>query len=256
MPQWDPALYLRFERERTQPAIDLVRRIALKAPCNAIDVGCGPGNSTQVIKERWPLAQITGLDKSQEMIESARQQFPQGSWVCQDVRALEFDQKFDLVFSNAALQWVPDHAELFPGLLTHVADSGALAVQLPANQNSALHRAVYQIADDPQWAHHLQSARGLLEYHPPAFYYDLLSSRVQRLDLWITHYVHVLEGHADLLTWYRGTGLRPFLAALPDAARQARFEDQLMEKIRPAYRPQRDGRILFPFERLFLIAYR
>ena len=136
MPSWDADLYLKFAGERTQPSIDLISRISLAHPGRIIDLGCGPGNSTAILRQRWPSAEIVGLDNSREMIATASQAYPDWTWVEGDIATWTAPVPFDVVFSNAALHWVPNHAELMPRLLRQVRPQGALAVQMPAHFRS------------------------------------------------------------------------------------------------------------------------
>ena len=256
MTAWDADRYLQFADERTQPAIDLVGRIALRDPARIVDLGCGPGNSTAVLRRRWPAAAIVGLDNSPAMIAAAAREYPAGTWVQADLATWVADAPFDLVFANATLQWLPDHDTLFPRLLGQVAPGGALAVQMPARLYARVQQLLLDVAADPAWRDRLAAARDALAVGPPGFYYDLLRPLAARLDLWETEYVHAMTSHAAIVDWVRGTRLRTFLAALADEAEQRRFEERLLAAVAAGYPPQRDGRFLFPFRRLFLIAYR
>lgn len=258
-PAWDPAQYLRFAEERTRPCRELAARVAVEAPRQVIDLGCGPGNSTQVLAERWPSAELTGIDSSPEMIDAARQSAPARRWVVDDIThwATNNSQPVDVVFSNAALQWVPDHAVIFPRLLEHVAPGGALAVQMPSNYDAPAHRVARNLAASPDWRDRFP-AEGVREWyvHDAAFYYDILARHAARVDLWETEYIQVMPGAEAILEWYQGTGLRPYFAALSNAADRERFAAAYLSAIRSAYPVRPDGRVLFPFRRLFLIAYR
>ena len=256
MAQWDPSLYLRFADERTQPAIDLAARVALEAPRRIIDIGCGPGNSTSVLRRRWPSAQVTGLDSSAEMIERARRDAPDQEWICADAAAFQGEPAYDLVYSNATLQWIPNHRELLLRLWDAVGDGGALAVQVPANQESPLHRALQAVAASEPFRKQLEAPTRLFTYHPAGFYYDLLAPAARRYETWTTEYLHVMQTHQDLMTWYRGTGMRPFLQALADDEQRKAFEASVLREARTGYPLQNDGKLLFPFRRLFFVAYR
>jgi trans-aconitate 2-methyltransferase len=256
MPEWDAELYLRFSGERTRPSVDLTARIAIAGPGRIIDLGCGPGNSTAVLWRRWPKADITGLDGSSDMIAAASRSYPHHKWLIGDIAVWSAEVPFDLVFSNAALQWVPGHAVLFPHLFAQVAPGGALAVQMPAHFNSPLHREILETAGDPSWRHLMGPALNALTKEPPSFYYNLLRPLTGSLEIWETEYYHVVDNPQAIIEWFRGTGLRPFLAALENDGQRKRFEELLLERYAGAYLPQNDGRILFPFRRLFIIAYR
>ena len=236
--------------------MDLVHRIALEAPATIIDVGCGPGNSTEVLRRRWPAAHVTGLDNSEPMIREAQRAYPLGTWVLGDAAHMDAAQRYDLVFSNAVLQWVPNHAQLIPDLLARVAPRGALAVQVPANWGSPLHQALLAAAAAEPFDAHVAGCRDLLAYHEPAFYYDLLAPRSTRLALWETTYYHELADHRGLIEWYKGSGMRPYLQALPDDALRQAFEAAVLERAQPGYPLQSNGKVLYPFRRVFFVAYR
>jgi trans-aconitate 2-methyltransferase len=258
MPTWNADQYLRFASERTQPCRDLAARVALSSPRRIIDLGCGAGNSTEVLAERWPDGDVTGLDSSPEMIDAARRTYPQRQWVVGDIGGWAGDKlPFDLVFSNAAIQWVGDHAALFPRLLDHVAPGGALAVQMPANLGASAHRLMRELATSKDWRSKFP-ARGVREWHvhDTSFYYDVLAPHAERIDLWTTEYLHVMAGPEAIVDWYKGTGLRPFLDVLTSDEDRAKFTTAYLEQIRAEFSHRPDGRVLFPFLRLFVVAYR
>lgn len=256
MPTWNPGQYLKFAAERMRPCRDLASRISLPDVRRIIDLGSGPGNSTAVLASFWPDAELTALDSSHEMVEMGRRQYPDYRWISGDIVpwaagavpwAAGDTGEFDIVFSNAALQWVPDHAAVFPQLLKRVSPGGALAIQMPADVNAPAHKLMRDLAASPvrEWY-----------VHDTGFYYDLLSVRASSVDLWETTYNHVLENAEGIVEWYKGTGLRPFLDALRTDEERERFTLEYLQGIRKAYPPQGDGRVVFPFRRIFLIAYR
>jgi trans-aconitate 2-methyltransferase len=253
---WDSAQYLRFAEERTRPCRDLAARVALSAPARIADLGCGPGNSTAVLAERWPSASLTGVDSAPDMLARARRDHPGFTWEEGDIGSWAPPRPFDLVFSNAALQWVPDHASLLPRLLGHVASGGALAVQMPGNFDAPAHRLMRELAASPGWRRDFPEPVREWHVHEIPEYYDMLAGHAARLDLWSTEYLHVLDCAAAVAEWYKGTGLRPFLDALPDAARRERFMADYTARLDEAFTPRPDGRVLFPFRRVFLVAYR
>ena len=255
MPSWDAELYLKFAGERTQPAVDLISRISLAHPSRIIDLGCGPGNSTAILRERWPAAQIVGLDNSGEMITAASQAYPGWTWIESDIATWTAAVPFDLVFSNAALHWVANHAEVMPRLLKQVRSPGALAIQMPAHFGSPVHELMLETARNPAWHDNMREAIHAITVERPAFYYDLLQPHTSKLDLWETEYIHLMDGPAAILEWIRGTGLRPFLEALPSEEQKLRFEELFLSGLTTAYPAQKDGRVLFPFRRLFILAY-
>ncbi len=254
MPTWDASQYLKFADERTQPARDLARRVPVTAPRRVIDLGCGPGNSTEVLAERWPQAELTGLDNAQDMLAKARKAHPDWRWQEGDIGQWRADAPYDVIYSNAALHWLDDHAGLFVRLFDALAPGGALAVQMPNNFAAPSHTLMRAIAREGSWRERLKSARGI-NTQPPAFYYDLLAPRAAHLQIWETEYLHVMDSAEGILEWVRGTGLRPFLDLLNEAER-AQFETRYRVALAGSYPAQANGKVLFPFRRLFLIACR
>ena len=256
---WDPGQYLKFRDERTRPSLDLAARIELAAPATILDVGCGPGNSTEVLHE--PLARRPHHRPRQLAADDRRgarfarlgrvglRAMPRSSGTSGD-RAT-----WDLVFSNATLQWIPDHERLVPRLFGLLKPGGALAVQVPANAGSPLHRSLVRTADDPRWRRFTAGCASRLVYHEPSFYYEMLCGLAERVEVWETTYHHALANHRALVEWYRGTGMRPCLERLPDDASRRAFEDAVLEGCRADYPVQPDGRVVYPFTRLFFTAY-
>jgi trans-aconitate 2-methyltransferase len=257
MSGWNPSQYLKFAEERTQPCRDLAARIAVTNVRRVIDLGCGPGNSTSVLRDRWPDAEFTGLDNSAEMIARARREYPSQRWIAGDISewAAAGDGQFDVVFSNAALQWVDDHAAVYPRLLSRVAPGGALAIQIPGNIDALPHRLMREVAATPAWSRWFPLGK-VREWHhcEMDFYYDVLAPAAAHLDLWATEYLHILPDAEAIVEWYRGTGLRPFLEVLESGADCQRFAADYLASLRPHYPPRAAGGVLFPFRRIFLIA--
>jgi trans-aconitate 2-methyltransferase len=256
MPTWDAALYLQFSDERTRPAADLVARVPLDHPAHIVDLGCGPGNSTEMLRRRWPQATLVGVDSSPEMLAAARAAYPNGRWVRGDAAHWSADALVDLVFANASLQWVRDHARLLPRLLAQTGPGGVLAVQMPRLLGSPLQQAIRKVADLPEWRHATAAAQRAIAVEPPSFYYDLLQPHARRLEIWETEYCHVMADVAAIVEWIRGTGLRPYLEALDSDEQRGRFQERLLGALREVYTPRIDGRVLFPFRRLFIVAQR
>ena len=256
MSDWNPQQYLKFGDERTQPSIDLVARIKLERPGTIIDLGCGPGNSTRILRERWPDAETAGLDSSEEMIDKARKDFPDGDWIVGDAAKVPLDLKYDLVFSNAVLQWIPNHEALLPRLFRMVSPGGALAVQVPATRESPLHRALLEVAHRPEWRIFTAACGNLLNYHNGEYFYRLLYPLTEQIVLWETTYFHLLSSQRDIVEWYKGTGMRPFLESLPDDRSRAAFEEEVLEECRRSYPVEGNGKVLYPFRRVFFIAYK
>ena len=257
MTAWDPAVYLAFGEQRTRPARDLARSVDIAAPRRVIDLGCGPGNSTAVCAERWPEASIVGLDGSEAMIAKARAADPGREWIVGDIGewARSSGEQFDVIFANAALQWVPDHAALFPQLVAKLAPGGALAVQMPAYEMPP-NRAMREIVRGETWRRWFPTGEAReWRSHEPAFYYEALAGRAARLDLWTTEYVQVMADVDALVEWYRGTGLRPYLEAIGEASERERFLAEFREGLGREYRESQAGGMLFPFRRMFLVAY-
>ncbi len=248
MLQWDPSLYLEFDEQRTQPSIDLVSRIEIAHPGDIADLGCGPGNSTAVLACRWPQARIVGVDHSAEMLDRARSERPGIHWIHEDIARWRPENQFDLVFTNAALQWVPDHARLLPRLLKCVRPGGAFAMQIPYHLHSRVHRIIEEIA------RRFGSLRQVFEILSPGEYYDIFTLHARRVHIWTTEYIHVMENPSAIARWMRGTGLRPYLEPLDEAGKAAFFE-AFECSVAEQYPVQRDGRVLFLFPRLFAIAY-
>ena len=256
MPTWNPDQYLKFDDERTRPCRDLVARIRLNNPKRIIDLGCGPGNSTQVLVENWPEAEITGLDNSEPMIRGASEKYPGQKWEPGNIHKWSAKQPYDLVFSNAAYQWVPDHAQVMPHLMQQVAPGGVFAFQVPANINAPAHELMRSVASSAAWKSRFPGKIREWYAHGLSFYYDTLAGQARHLDLWTTEYFHVLEGPEAIVEWYKGTGLRPFLDCLPDETDKQAFLADYLNVVEQAFPRNQDGRVLFPFQRLFVIATR
>ena len=250
---WNPEGYLAFGDERTRPAADLLARVPLAAPARIADLGCGPGNSTALLVQRWPAANVLGIDSSATMLAEAERSGIQARWLDKDIAAWTPDTPYDLLFSNAALHWLPDHAELLPRLVSRLRPGGVLAVQMPRNFGASSHALLREVARAGPWA---ERVAPLIEHEPvaaPEWYRDLLAPLAASLDIWQTEYLHVLEGEDPVLNWTRSTALRPLLALLRPEE-QARFEADYARRLRAAYPKRADGRTLFPFRRLFIMA--
>ncbi|HVV68439.1 MAG TPA: trans-aconitate 2-methyltransferase [Gammaproteobacteria bacterium] len=254
MPSWNPKQYLKFFNQRTRPCQDLARSVQIEDPQKIIDLGCGPGNSTQVLMECWPNAVITGLDSSEQMIMEARKLYPKGQWLQADIASWTPLETYDIVFSNAALQWVSEHERVLPHLLQQVKPGGALAFQVPANINATAHQLMRDLAASKHWRKHFHQPIREWYVHPPAFYYDVLSPHASHIELWRSEYFHAMSGPEAIVEWYKGSGLRPFLDLLPED-KQDSFLQGYLQLIAKAYPRQANGQVLFPFLRLFVIAY-
>ena len=251
---WNPAQYLKFEQERTQPARDLANRIEIDAPERVLDLGCGPGNSSAVLKRRFPHARVLGVDSSPDMIERARKNLPDIEFRLFNATGgfSDLGEKWDVIFSNACLQWVPDHRSLLPRLMEALRPGGVLAVQVPLQSKAPVHRLMRELSHRPDRRAHLSGARPfhLLEISD---YCDILTQCAASFAIWETDYFHILPSHRAILDWYRGTGLRPYLAALPDSMREE-FEQDLLRGVEASFPTLKNGSALFPFPRLFFVA--
>ncbi len=251
--RWDPTQYARYFDNRSRPFFDLVTQIGAESPDTVIDVGCGSGEPTVALAQRWPAATLLGLDSSPEMIARA----PLGRGVKFRVNAAEDVDAtgVDVLVSNAALQWVPQHTELLTQWAGQLNEDGWIAFQVPANFNAPSHQLMRDLADSPRWHARLQgvlrSAQAVAE---PETYLDLLTEQGLKVDVWQTQYLHVLQGDDPVLEWVRGTGLRPVLEVLADDEADA-FSAQYAALLRQAY-PRRTCGTVFPFLRTFAVAHK
>jgi trans-aconitate 2-methyltransferase len=259
---WDPRQYLKFSNERLRPGFDLLAQVGDLPPGPIWDLGCGTGVHARAIAERWPEHEVTGFDKSPQMLAEAAAAGPSRvTWRSGDIDTWQALQPAALVYSTATLQWLEGHAEIFPRLVTQLAQGGVLAVQMPRNFDAPSHALMRATATDGPWAAILEpqtragggSLLRLDPVGPPEFYYDLLRPRVRELELWETEYLHVLSGEDPVLEWVRGSALRPVLDALPPAMARG-FEAAYGARLRQAYPRRGDGHTLLPFRRIFFVA--
>jgi len=252
---WNPAQYLKFAQPRFRPAQDLLARITAESPQTIYDLGCGAGNITQLLAERWPLAKITGIDDSEEMLAQAAKSQSNISWQQQSIAGWAPNQPADLIFTNAALHWLPNHAELFPRLMNCLAPGGVLAVQMPRNFNAPSHALVAETIRLGPWRSKLEPLLRPPPVGDPLFYYELIEPYASGVDIWETEYLQVLQGKDPVKEWTKGTWLIQFLEEL-DISERLSFEDDYAQRVAQAYPPQKNGSTLFPFRRLFMIVQR
>lgn len=251
---WSAKQYTMFEQQRTRPVRDLVAAIPNSDVKTAVDLGCGPGNSTEVLAERFPQAHVIGMDSSDDMLIDARKRLPELSFELADIGAWSPAQKFDVILANASLQWVPNHSTLYPHLVNQLTPGGTLAVQTPDNLDEPAHRLAREVAAEGPWSAKLGTVKHN-ERYAASYYYELLSKHCAAVDVWRTTYLHPLADHGAVVEWFKGTGLRPFLAPLTDGEKAA-FLREYQARIAQAYPALADGTVLLPFPRLFIIATR
>jgi len=255
MSDWNPQLYTRFEDERTRPAAELLARVTIEHPRRVVDLGCGPGNSTQLLFDRYPDAHIVGVDTSQAMLSAAGARLPRVDFELGDIAQWSPREPVDLIYANAALHWVAQHERLIPRLMACLAPGGGLAVQMPDNLNEPSHVLMRETAADPRFAAALEAADKAREGILPAQqYYDLLAPLAD-VDLWRTTYHHRMDDANAIVQWLRATGLRPFLDALTPE-RQTLYLEDYRRRIDAAYPERADGKRLLMFPRLFFVARR
>jgi trans-aconitate 2-methyltransferase len=258
---WDPGQYLRFGDERSRPFFELTAQIGAEQPALVVDLGCGPGQLTAELARRWPDAEVRGLDSSPEMIAAADRLAaadraaavrPRLSFAQADLRDWQPDRPVDVIVSNAVLQWVPEHEALLPGWVRALRPGGWLAFGVPANFGAPSHALLREVAGAGRWRLLLADVALNRQSADPAAYVDLLSQAGCVVNAWETTYLHVLPGEDPVLEWYKGSGLRPVLAALePDQA--AAFLAEYGARLRAAY-PRRPYGTVLPFRRVFVVA--
>ena len=252
---WSAAQYVKFEEERNRPVKDLLARAPVSGVRRAADIGCGPGNSTETLRARYPQAEIVGIDSSPDMIAAARRRLPEIAFEVADIVGWE-GADFDVILANAVIQWIPDHEALLPALIAKLAPGGALAVQAPDNLDQPSHRLMGEIAADGPWADKLRdAAKARAARRGADWYFRLLRSHASRVDIWRTTYFHPLAGAGSIVEWVKGAGLRPFLDPLDPSERDA-YLARYEAAIAKAYPAEADGVVLLPFPRLFFVATR
>jgi trans-aconitate 2-methyltransferase len=256
--RWDPEQYLQFAAERGRPFHDLVRRVGSDDPRRVVDLGCGPGNLTRTLRERWPDARIEGLDSSPEMVEQAQAGGAEVglSFAVADLREWAPADPVDVLVSNATLQWVPGHLGLLPRLVEAVRPGGWLAFQVPGNFGDRTHTAMALVATSPRWAAVFggtDRARPAVEQ--PSTYLQTLAELGCTVDVWETTYLHLLRGPDAVVRWVSGTGLRPYLQVLDSDKEREEFLADYRRAIASTY-PERSWGTVLPFRRIFAVAQR
>jgi trans-aconitate 2-methyltransferase len=252
---WSARQYLKFEDERTRPPRDLLAQVPLARPRRVVDLGCGPGNSTELLIERFPDAEVIGLDSSPDMLRQARERLPALEFVQADLADWRPEPDTDLLFSNATFQWVPNHEPVLKRLLEALKPGGVIAVQMPDNKTEPTHKLMDAVAREGGWAKAETDAMQRGNPLDPEAYYDLLRPHCQALDMWHTVYAHVLDNAGAIVEWFKSTALRPYTTPLTDSAREA-FLAAYEKRIAEVYRPRYDGKVILNFPRFFIVAVR
>jgi trans-aconitate 2-methyltransferase len=255
MEDWSARQYLKFEDERTRPPRDLLAQVPLQRPRLAVDLGCGPGNSTELLIERFPQSKVIGLDSSPDMLRKARERLPNVKFIEGDIATWTPEERTDLLFANAALQWVPDHPRVLRRLLEALPAGGVLAVQMPDNTGEPANMLQREVATSGPWAAKLTTAVPRADMLPPDAYYDLLQPVCAHIDIWHSVYNHVMATPQAIVEWFKGSSLQPYLSLL-DADMREQFLAAYTDKVVGAYKPRVDGKVLLKFPRLFIVAAR
>src|SRR3984885_3463067 len=256
MEDWSATQYLKFEDDRTRPPRDLVAQVPLQRPRLVVDLGCGPGNSTELLVERFPQSAIVGLDSSPDMLRKARERLPQCSFVEADIATWTPDPDTDVIFGNAVMQWLPDHPAIMRRLLEKMPQGGVLAIQMPDNTREPALMFQREVGESGSWKDNPEVKAAPRDDLPPTeAYYDLLRPVCSRIDIWHTIYNNVMASPAAITEWFKGSSLQPFLSPL-DAAAREKFLAAYTAKCVAAYKPRYDGKVLLRFPRLFILAVR
>ena len=251
---WEPQTYLRYADIRFRAGIDLIARIPKLDYPVIYDLGCGTGHLTSILADTFPHSKVTGIDSSLEMLSEARREFPTLEWRQADITSWHPPTPPHLIYTNAALQWVPAHETLLPSLLSKLLPGGVLATQVPRHFESPSHLGLKELVMQSEWRTALEPLL-LAPIPSPDTYWRWLSPHARNLDIWETLYLQVLDGNDPVVNFMRGTALRPFLSALPENE-AGKFIEAFAERMAAAYPPQASGQTLFPFRRLFVVAQR
>lgn len=255
---WSAAQYLKFANQRTRPSHDLLSQVPIAAPKRIIDIGCGPGNSTKVLVERFPDAKVSGMDSSPDMIQTAQKELPGSDFVLADLTSYTPEPDADLLFSNAVFQWLDADARIpiMKHLIESLPSGGVFAMQVPDNRMEESHKAMRHVAEEGPWADTLARHKPALDqFQTPLELYNALKPLCSSVDIWHTHYQHVLGSHQDVVEWVKGTGLRPFIDPL-DAEHREGFLAAYLQQIKERYPTSEDGTVMLRYPRLFMVAVR
>lgn len=250
MSDWNSNQYMKFGAERTQPSIDLISRLVDTSPKRILDIGCGPGNSTGRLAAKFPNAEILGVDFSEDMLNKAKRTYPElnfkQAFLPDDLDKL--DGKFDLIFSNACIQWIPNHETLIPAIFDKLENGGTLAVQIPYIQKAPFYRLLNLLVHTVEW----KKLSSIKNFHNlfPEDYYDILGRLGNNFNIWETTYYHTVNSHSEVIEWYKGSGLRPYLDSLTDSER-LEFIADLTEIISENFPTRENGTIILKMPRLF-----
>lgn len=250
MPDWNSIQYKKFIKQRSQPAKDLAMRISHFEPKSVLDIGCGPGNSTKILKETFPTAKLLGIDSSPNMVAKAKEENPDIDFCVRN--ALSIEGKFDIIYSNACFHWIPNHERFLPALMEKLNPNGCPAAQMPYNNDEPLYRIINEVVAEPQWQFDVAKLENNVTLTPCA-YDAILSGCASSFDLWETKYYHTLPDHRALIEWVKSAKLRPYLNALSEE-KAKKLEEEIFKRAKDAYPTKSDGSVVFGFRRLFFTA--
>lgn len=254
MTEWNVLQYLKYEKERTRPAVDLADRIRWANISKAVDIGCGPATSTVLLRDRFPKARLLGVDFSENMLKKARETLPDAEFLALDISSENWglEKDYDLVFSNACIQWVPDHPKLLRRMMELLRKDGILAVQVPLSRDQPVHQLIAELTQSKKWRDRFPGTRVFYTLSVDE-YYDLLAGLSVEFEIWSTTYCHRMKSYEDIIEWMKGTGLRPYLSVL-SSEEEKEFLADMLAGVKKRYSVQRNGEILFRFPRLFFTA--
>lgn len=251
MNNWNSEQYIKFKNERTRPSEDLIKRLDF-VPSSILDIGCGPGNSTDKLHQAFPNADILGIDSSENMLTKAINTYPNLKFrQCIIPNDIDLLESYDLIFSNACLHWIPDHKELLPQLMKKLNSRGKLAVQMPDVKQAPFYRILNEMTLSEKW----KKLKNVDIFHnlSPDETYDILSKCSLNVDMWETTYYHIMSSHKDIIEWYKGSGLRPYLDSL-DENEQQDFIFELTEKLKAAIPVRSGSNVILKMSRMFFIS--